>query len=84
MSHRPTERLVKRLKLTPLQNRILWILREAGEESLGTIRATLVSEGIGDEPGVSTALDGLARLGLTSQIDSAVILTERGHAEIAR
>jgi Fe2+ or Zn2+ uptake regulation protein len=71
---------MKKIKLSPLQNQILWILEEAGEETWQTVLVTLRAEDFTDEAEALAALDGLKRLGYVSEIDSAVILTERGHA----
>jgi hypothetical protein len=40
---------MRKIKLTSVQDHILQILREAGEESLATIEATLQSQGKGEE-----------------------------------
>lgn len=71
---------MRKTKLTPLQNRIIWILEEAGEETIETLR----SQGTQDEEGLRTALDGLQRLGLVSVSDSSAILTKSGYAALTK
>jgi hypothetical protein len=78
------EPAMRKVKLTPLQNRILWILEEAGEETLGTVRATLRAEGLDDEQALRTAIDGLQRLGFVSEESAAVTLTKRGYEALTR
>lgn len=75
---------MKKTKLTPLQNRIMWILEEAGEESVQTLRATLHSQGVQDDHALQTALAGLQRLGFVSVIGSLIALTENGYAALTK
>jgi hypothetical protein len=75
---------MRKSKLTRLQNRIVWILEEAGEESLETVRATLRSEGEHDESALRAALDGLRDLGFVSVTASSVTLTTSGYAALTK
>lgn len=75
---------MKKIKLTRLQNRIMWILEEAGEETLGTVRATLRAQEEDSEEELATALTGLQRLSLVLQTRSSLILTENGRAALTR
>jgi hypothetical protein len=75
---------MRKIELTPLQNRIVWILEEAGEENLETVRTTLRAEGEHDEPAFRAALDGLKGLGFVSVTDSSAILTTSGYAALTR
>ncbi len=73
---------MRKVKLTPLQNRIVWILEEAGEESIGTLRTTLRSHGEQDEDALRQALADLQRLGLVAVTESSATLTENGYAAL--
>jgi hypothetical protein len=75
---------MRKPKLTPLQNRIIWILEEAGEETIETILGTLRSQSAQDEEGLRAALDGLQRLGFVSVSDSSAILTKSGYAALTK
>ena len=76
--------IMRKTKLTPLQNRIIWILEEAGEESMATVRATLHSQGEQDEDAIQTALDGLRLLDFVSLSGSSASLTEAGYAALTK
>ena len=65
-------------KLSPVQNCILRVLEEAGEESLATIEATLLSRGYEEENLQREALGDLEPLGFISRTGSEIALTERG------
>jgi DNA-binding MarR family transcriptional regulator len=75
--------IMRKIKLTPLQNSILWMLEEAGEETTGTIRATLCTQG-NDEEAITTAIETLTRLNFVSRKASSVILTTSGRAALTR
>ena len=75
---------MKKIKLTRLQNRIIWILEEAGEETLGTVQATLRVQGVYTEEELATALAGLRQLGFVPKTSSSLILTDNGRAALCR
>ena len=75
---------MKKIKLTRLQNRIIWILEEAGEETLGTVQATLHVQGVYTKEELATALAGLQQLGFVLQTSSSLILTDNGRAALSR
>jgi hypothetical protein len=75
---------MRKTKLTTLQNRIMWILEEAGDETLDTIRATLRLQGENLNQSLSAALEGLQRLGFITRSSSAIVLTESGYAALTR
>ena len=74
---------MRKIELTPLQNSIIWILEEAGEESLETIRATLFLRSDNGEV-LQTALNGLQKLGFVSVMGSSVVLTPNGYAALTK
>lgn len=74
---------MRKIKLSPLQNSILWMLEEAGEETLGTIRATLCTQGNSEEA-VTAAIERLRQLGFVSRNASSVILTTSGREALTR
>jgi DNA-binding MarR family transcriptional regulator len=72
----------RRLKLSPLQRDIMWMLREAGGETTGTVIATIKPL---DQIEFDQAVDGLIKLGLVRMESSTVqpskaelVLTESG------
>ena len=69
---------MKKLKLSPIQNQILRILEEAGEESLKTLLLTLHQDGFQDEAEAVTALNGLERIGLLVNSGFVVTLSKSG------
>jgi hypothetical protein len=75
---------MRKTKLTPLQNQIIWILEETRKERIENIRATLRSQGAEDEQSLRTALDGLQRLGFVSVSDLSATLTETGYAALTK
>ncbi len=72
---------MKKIRLTPTQRDIVWVLEEAGEENLACILNTLLSDA---EPqdrealltGVSEALEGLIRMGYVEVKGEVKNLTE--------
>ncbi len=75
---------MRKLSLTPLQNKVLWLLEEAHEAELDTIRITTREEDAASEQDLGTALAGLERLGFVFQTDSRVVLTETGYAALTK
>ncbi|MFO0889220.1 MAG: hypothetical protein U0790_08780 [Isosphaeraceae bacterium] len=78
---------MRRLKLTPLQRDILWMLEEAGEEEMSCIRSTIVTP---DETEFIRQIGALERLGLVSQSIAphtnlpSLILTPEGRHALTR
>jgi len=68
----------RRLKLTPLQRDVLWMLEEAGSETVGTIIATLKP----DEKELEVQVDQLEELGLVSKFGTSVELTKKGRVAL--
>lgn len=75
---------MRKLQLTPLQNQILWILEEAGEESQATVVATLRSRGQMDTQAISEAEEGLKELGLVEIDNDTIRLTPNGYANFQK
>ena len=65
----------KRLKLSPLQRDIMWVLEEAGAETVGTVVATLK---ITDQDDLNAQINSLVTLGLVRKDEKTLVLTERG------
>jgi predicted transcriptional regulator len=63
------------LKLSPLQRDIMWMLEEAGAETVGTVLATLK---ITDEDDFNAQVNSLVTLGLVRKDENNLVLTERG------
>jgi len=76
---------MKKVRISPLQNRILWILEEAGEETNITVVATLRSEkAYPDDDLFEQALQGLDRLGYIRRENESLVMTELGYAALSR
>jgi DNA-binding IclR family transcriptional regulator len=75
----------KKLRLSPLQGRILWLLEEAGKETLGTVLATLRMT---DDWTFRRELEALVRHGFVRQGEEAgqqtLILTGDGRVALNR
>jgi hypothetical protein len=73
---------MRKIKLSPVQRDILWMLEEAGMENLACIRATL-PHGTKD---LAEAIAGLKRLGfVVDDMENslpALSITKRGETEI--
>ncbi len=73
----------RKVRLTLLQRDVLWMLEEAGEETIGTIQVTLKPRG--PETLVS-AVAGLTRLGYVRQSEvggrASLVLTEEGRRSL--
>ena len=71
--------MAHKLALSPLQNRIMWTLEEAGEETVGTVRATVHTE---DDETLQREIDALERLMFvqrsTQNGQPSLALTPRG------
>ena len=65
----------QRLKLSPLQRDIMWMLEEAGAETVGTVLATLK---ITDQDDFDAQVNSLVTLGLVRKDENKLVLTERG------
>jgi hypothetical protein len=75
---------VRKISLTPLQNKIMWLLEEAHEAELETIRVTTREDDAASEQDLGTALAGLERLGFIYHSDSRAVLTETGYAALTK
>ena len=76
---------MRKISVTPLQNKIMWLLEEAHESELeDTIRVTTREDDAATEQDLGTALAGLERLGFVCQTDSRVVLTETGYAALTK
>jgi hypothetical protein len=75
---------MRKLRLTPLQNQILWILKEAGEESQATVVAILCSRGQMDTQAISEAEEGLKELALVEINKDSISLTPSGYANFRK
>ncbi len=75
---------MRKTSLTPLQNKIMWLLEEAHESELDTIRVTTREDDAATEQDLGTALAGLERLGFVCQTGSRVVLTETGYAALTK
>jgi len=76
---------MKKVSISPLQNRILWILEEAGEETTITVVATLRSKkAYPDDDLFEQALQGLDRLGYIRRDNESLVMTELGYAALSR
>jgi hypothetical protein len=78
---------MRKLRLTPMQRDILWMLEEAGEENMPCIRTTLHNR---DELEFERQVDGLQRLGFVyrwlesgSELPS-LVLTSEGRSALTR
>ena len=75
----------KKLRLSPLQDRILWLLEEAGEETLITVLATLR---IADDWSFQQELEALVRHGFIRRGEDdgrrTLILTCAGRDALTR
>ena len=73
----------RKLRLTPLQRDLLWMLEEAGEETMLTIRITLK---ISDLEVLDTAIAALAHMSYVkvSVVDSheSMVLTKEGRQSL--
>lgn len=69
----------RKIALSPLQNRVLWVLEEAGEETVVTVKVTL---GVEDEA-LEQAVAGLERLTFVQRStcggEPSFVLTPRGY-----
>jgi DNA-binding MarR family transcriptional regulator len=67
-----------KLALSPLQNRVLWVLEEAGEESIATVKATVRA----DDETLDREIAALERLAFVQRATQAgrpsLVLTSRG------
>jgi hypothetical protein len=72
----------KKLPLTPLQNKVLWMLEEAGGETLKTRRCMLPNEKDLDIAIASLATIGFVRLDLSPE--ETVVLTKPGRDSFGR
>jgi len=75
---------MKKVRISPLQNRIIWILEEAREETKLTIISTLKSDGGYDEHAFREALQGLERLGYIRCESESAIITVEGYAALSK
>jgi len=76
---------MKKVSISPLQNRILWILEEAGEETTITVVATLRSKkAYPDDDLFEQGLQGLERLGYIRRESESLVMTELGYAALSR
>jgi hypothetical protein len=75
---------MKKIKLSPQQNRIMWVFEEAGVETMGTVVATLRAEGVFTESAFEEDLAGLVRLGYVRQEADSLILTKAGYAALVK
>jgi hypothetical protein len=75
--------MARKLRLTPFQGRLLWLLEEAGKETMPTIIATLKPT---DQAEFDRDLAALVRLGLVSVEGNyeSVILTAAGRQALTR
>jgi hypothetical protein len=75
----------KKLRLSPLQSRILWLLEEAGEETLATLLATLH---VADDGTFGEEVEVLVRRGFVSRGNDSgrptLILTRDGRLALTR
>ena len=73
----------RKLRLTPLQRDVLWVLEEAGEETLLTIQATLKPP---DPEALNAAVAALGRIGYVRQTEeggrAALALTKEGRQSL--
>src|SRR5262245_51226941 len=74
----------RKLALSPLQNRVLWTLEEAGEESIATVKATLCA----DDETLDREIAALERFSFVQRATQAsrpsLVLTSRGHDALTR
>ncbi len=82
--HTSAKVFTRKLRLTPLQNQILWILEEAGEETRSTVVATLRSQGTIDGKAFSGAVEGLRKLDLLEINNDSIRLTPKGYANFRK
>jgi hypothetical protein len=75
---------MRKVRLSPQQNRVLWILEEAGEESCQTVLATLRTESILDDGQFNDDIVGLERLGYIMRHGDSLILTRPGYAALSK
>jgi hypothetical protein len=75
---------MKKIKLTPLQNAVMWLLEEAGEETSLRLQVTLRAQGYDNDSELIAALQGLQRCGFVLQSESSVVLTENGKRALTR
>jgi hypothetical protein len=73
----------RKLRLTPLQRDILWLLEEAGEETLGATRASLSPS---NPETLDTAIRGLVHLGFVTLCEETqkLLLTDEGRRVLTR
>jgi len=68
----------RKLALSPLQNRVLWLLDEAGEETIGTVKATVGT----DDEALDREITALERLAFVQRSTQdgrpSLVLTARG------
>lgn len=71
----------RKVKLTPLQRDIIWLLEEAGEETIGTVIASVKPP---DQELFDGAVNGLVRLGYLVKPEGAasLCLTKAGKKAI--
>lgn len=69
----------QKVRLTPLQRDILWLLEEAGEEDMLTVEVTLKRP---DAESLNSAVAGLVHLGYVRQSESSgrasLVMTNQG------
>jgi hypothetical protein len=80
----PVSTQMKKIRLSPQQNRIMWALEEAGEETARTVLATLRAEGVFVESAFAEDLAGLEHLGCVRREGDSLILTKPGYAALSK
>ena len=75
---------MQKLQLTPLQNQILRILEEAGQESQATVVATLRSSGIKGTQAISEAVESLRKVAFVEINKDSIRLTPNGYANFRK
>ena len=76
---------MRKIRLSDVQNHILRMLAEAGEETWLTVLATLRSEGgCHDEHSIAEAAKHLVDLGFVQHRGPLLILTEQGRESLRR
>lgn len=74
----------RKIALSPLQNSVMWVLEEAGEETVITVKVTLRSE----DEALERAIAGLERLAFvqrsTHDGEPSLVLTSRGYDALTR
>lgn len=72
----------RKIALSPLQNRLMWVLEEAGEETIVTVKVTVGAE----DEALEQAIAGLERLTFVQRStqggEPSLVLTSRGYAAL--